>query len=169
MVRPVQLIPRQAATHPVSLWGSQPVRKRSPGPGCVSWPVAGTRVFGGDDCAPSKPTLWLWYASLFQLNPHYPCQIDTHKHPNGSKPLQIPTSCEAFTIQMQRWKPEGCQLPRCRLPFGNHTQRWYVHKHMSNYHEHKHQHHLHLWYTSILPPFPLLCWIKQRLVISLPS
>lgn len=36
MVQPVQLIPRQAATHPVSLWGSQPARKPSPGPGCVA-------------------------------------------------------------------------------------------------------------------------------------
>lgn len=36
MERPIQLIPRQAATHPVSLWGSQPARKHSPGPGCVA-------------------------------------------------------------------------------------------------------------------------------------
>ena len=97
-------------------WGSQPAFSRT----VVFWLVTGMHVFGGVDCTPSKPTLWLWYASLFQLNPHYLCQIDTCKHTNGSKPLQIPTSCEPFTIQMQWWRMKRPQPPCCRHHFGNH-------------------------------------------------
>lgn len=68
--QPIQLIPRQAASHLASQQGRQPGWRHSSGVGHVV-SANHCRTFLVATSAPhSYLTLWLWYASLFQLNPH---------------------------------------------------------------------------------------------------